>query len=449
MRIKNIIFIILSAFFISGCAAVFQGYEETMKKYDAMHDKNSCDTEFIDKKIKDGDDAILWNELGGSLARNCKDYSKSNEYFDNAETLYKQEVDLENIASAAVKSLSSIATNENIVNYRGNTYESIMINVYKGLNFMSLNDFKNARVEFNRALDRQRRAKDEFAGEIKREQDELLKEDAKNLSIAKNTKTTNFISDKYSSGVFAGFRAYPDFVNPFATYMSALFFIADKDYLKARDLLKESVAMQPHNENIRDDFNLVERILAGGGKDSYLWLIYENGKAIAKDEFRLDIPLFLVSDQISYVGIALPTLSERESSYDFLKIGDKRTSVIADMDRVVKTEFKIKLPMIITKAVLRTVSKAVAQKQADDKNIYAGIAMALFNVATNRADTRSWGSLPKNFQILRVKNEGEKFEISTPDKGVVQSLSLPKDKNAIIYVKSSVSGYHISHQILF
>ena len=51
-----------------------------------------------------------------------------------------------------------------------------MVNVYKGLNFMSLGDFANARVEFNRALIRQDMAKDYFAAQIAAAKEELEKQ---------------------------------------------------------------------------------------------------------------------------------------------------------------------------------------------------------------------------------------------------------------------------------
>lgn len=43
-----------------------------------------------------------------------------------------------------------------------------MVNTYKALNYASLHDSANTRVEFNRALDRQRRAKDYFRSEIQK-----------------------------------------------------------------------------------------------------------------------------------------------------------------------------------------------------------------------------------------------------------------------------------------
>ncbi|MBR2159568.1 MAG: hypothetical protein IJ964_06370, partial [Campylobacter sp.] len=93
-----------------------------------------------------------------------------------AEDSYKYDVDLENIATKALRLTAGILLNESFADYDGNLYERIMVNVYKGLNFMSLGDFANARVEFNRALIRQDRAKDYFAAQIAAAKEELEKQ---------------------------------------------------------------------------------------------------------------------------------------------------------------------------------------------------------------------------------------------------------------------------------
>lgn len=437
-------------FFLVGCGEVFTGYSGVLGKYDKVYSQNSCQDTLIDEKIKDADDELMWNELGGSFKRNCQDYQTSNKYFDKAEDLYKKEVDLENLAQKGIKSVGTILTNDNLIAYKGNVYEAIMLNTYKGLNFMSIGDFNNARVEFNRALDRQRRAKDKFQKDISKKQKKLEKENQQNFKAANNPQTTNTIYQNYNKSIFAGFQAYPDFINPFTTYMSGLFFIAAKDYNKARYLLKESIAMQPNNAMLKSEYDLLlNMIKRPNSKDKYIWLIYENGKSMMKDEFRLDIPLFIVSNKTLYTGIALPTLKSQPSSYEYLSINNQKTQIISNMDRVIKTEFKKKLPFIVTEAVLRTVAKTIAQSQVSGQNEIAGIVFALYNAATNKADVRSWVSLPKNFQALRIKNDGLKKEIKSNSGVVLENLFIPKNKNAIIYINSPVKGNHVSHIITF
>lgn len=450
MNIKNLFLCIILPFIFVGCAETITGYSSVLKQYDTIYDNKICDDKFIENKIKSKSDLIMWYELGASHKRNCLDYNMSSHYLDQAESLYQSDVDLENQALKATKSVAAVILNDNIDSYRGNIYETIMLNIYKGLNFMSVGDFKNARVEFNRALDRQRRAKDTFKKEIDKKIISLKKQDENLTKIALDSKSVKTVTDVYDKGIFLNFKAYPDFVNPFATYMSALFFIADKDYKKARDLLKENIAMDPNNQVFKDDFILVSNLLRNKNlKTNYIWVVYENGKSIRKNEMRIDVPLFIVSENVPYIGIVFPVLEEQNSSYTFLKIKNKKTNSVSDMDRVIKTEFKTKLPLIITKSLIRTTLKTITTYSAMQENEFLGYGFAVFNVLTNKTDVRGWVSLPKNFQVARINNDGKNLDIISPDGKVIKNLSIPKGKNAIIYINSPIEGVNSVHDILF
>ncbi len=447
---RNVFFIFYSVILLSGCGKIFTGYEEELSEYNFVYIQNNCSSVFIEKMIDSGSDLLLWSELGGSLKRKCKDYEASNHYFDRAEKYYKEEVDLENFGEKTLKSVGTILTNENLTDYHGNVFEAIMVNTYKGLNFMSLGKQDLARVEFNRALDRQRRAKLLFKSQIERKQKELEEKEREKNSLADREKTFDFVKESYERGLFYNFQAYPDFVNPFTTYMAALFALSSNDYEKARYLFRESMAMDPENEFITDDFQLADKWMrAGQGEKKYIWLIYENGKNLRKDEVRIDIPVFLVSDKVFYAQIVLPTLREQPDSYTFLTLNANRTRMIADMDRIVKTEFKNKLPLVLLKAVTQTITKAVIEASMSSKDELLGIGAELYNILTSRADVRSWVSLPKNFQAVRVENTGKGAIIQTDTKEVLESIDIAKDKNVILYLSSSVPGFYVLHTILF
>jgi hypothetical protein len=112
---------------------------------------------FAQKKISKnknprGED-LLWALQLGTVQRIQQEHTKSTETFDKAEEMlkyYDEQLTLGDGIGATV-------VNENIIPYRGEEYDGIMVNVYKALNFMAEKEFDLARVEFNRALDRQRR----------------------------------------------------------------------------------------------------------------------------------------------------------------------------------------------------------------------------------------------------------------------------------------------------
>lgn len=435
----------------AGCTAV-TGHKDAMNQFDVNLMSGKCEYTQIDKKINDNDDVILWGIQGASLARNCLNYNKSNELFDKAEEKYKEEVDKDNIANNALESASSILINNNINEYEGNTYEKVMVNTYKALNFASLEDKENARIEFNRALDRQRRAQEYFESEINDKKKKIEEDKQKNPNasdIASNKQTQDAIYSKYST-LLNDFEAYPDFVNPFTTYISGIYFLLSGDNLKAKDLLKESVSMNPNNKQILDDFKMSDENRLANNKENYAWVIFENGQGMAKNEIRIDIPLFLVTNKVQYTGIALPKVDERSSSHNYLDVNGEKTSLVCNMDNVIKTEFKKRFPGIVTEAVLNTVVKTIAQQQLNkETGIVGGIAGALYQGLTNKADVRSWTALPKNFQSVRVKIDDKPILIKNDKGELIKSVIIPNGKNAMIYIKSQNATNNKVHEILF
>jgi hypothetical protein len=404
---------------------------------------------FAQKKISNnknpkGED-LLWALQLGTVKRIQQDYTKSTESFDKAEEMLKYYDEQFRLAD----SIGTTIVNENIIPYRGEEYDGIMVNVYKALNFMSEKKFDLARVEFNRALDRQRRAKEKFSEEIHKLQAELEKDQQKNSfskSNVENPKTQELLAQKYPN--LYNFEAYPDFVNPFATYLAGVFFNLVSDHAKAVDLLKESLGMVGDNTYIAEDLSITENVLDGKGKlDDTIWLIFENGLGPVKKEFRLDIPLFIATDKVKYIGIALPQLEFRNRAYPHLVAEvdgkDYTTQLVCDMDRVIQTEFSKDFKGILTRAIISATAKAVAQyaigKEDSSGAPIASLLVAAYSFATTAADVRIWTTLPKDFQIARFpKPKNEKLKVTPP--GVIPfEIDIPDCNNAIVYVRITAS----------
>jgi len=347
-----------------------------------------------------------------------------------------------------------LLTNDTFMDYRPRIYEKIMVNTYKAIDFILLNDKQNARIELNRALVRQDRAKDFFKKEIalkkkeldKQAQNELKKKKAKgdNLNSMANNKQAKDIIEKKYSNLFA-FKPYPDFVNPFTSYLAGIYFLNVGDYGKATDLLKECYGMVKGLDEgdvyVKSDFKLADSLKSSiKARDKhYSWIIFLNGKGPIKKELRIDIPLFMVtnSKNVRYTGIALPTLEMRDIAYKNLTITNnqekKETKKFMSFDRVVKTEFKKRFDYVVLRALMRTAVQTILQKQLQDKaGDFGGVLGALYQGAMNRADTRIWERLPKEVQIARVQTTNH-LAIYAKDKKIFE-LSTNPNKNYLIFV---------------
>jgi len=446
-QVKNVLFTICTLLILilnTGCNAP-RGDLEIFNRDFLASDYERCAL-FADKKISKqknprGED-LLWALQVGTTERIRRDYPKSIEYFDKCEEMLKYYDEQSEIGDV----IGSTIVNDNVIPYRGEEYDGVMVNTYKALNFMLEGQPDSARVEFNRALDRQRRAKEKFNEEIGKLKAQLDKQQQQSSHKVKanveNPKIRELLAQKYSN--LYEFEAYPDFVNPFATYLAGVFFNLVGDHSKAVDLLKESYGMVGDNAYIADDLRITEDILNGNGSlEDTIWLVFENGLGPEKKEFRLDIPLFVVTNRINYVGIALPKLEFRDRAYPYLvaEVDGKshKTCLVSDMDRVIQAEFSKDYEGILQRAIISATAKAVAQyalsEQDSSAAAIASIITGVYSFATTTADVRIWTALPKDFQVARFRKPSNGKLKITPPGSTPFDIDIPDCSNAIVYVR--------------
>lgn len=411
-------------------------YEEALKNA-------YCDNSFFEDKrakVDKNDDTIYTGLNVGALARHCDELKLSNYFFDKAEEAYKYDVDLQGLGKKGAKALSSTLINEGVNDYEGTLYERIMVNVYKGLNFMSLKDFANARVEFNRALMRQDKAKEYFAKEIEANRKEFdeAKQDANYEQNMGNNYNT--ISARYEH-LLKDFATTQDFVNPYATYMASVFFFLDGDYKRAQDLFKEVAIINKNSAEFNKEFNIFENYAKSLNPQSlqkYVFVVYEGGFGAGLDEFAITLP-FTFDGNVVTSSLALPTLKKRTNSYEYVVANGSKVADFVDFDNIIATEFKANMGFRVGKALSSTIVKTtmnLAVAKNDPTGGYLSLATILFNSATTKADLRFWSALPKYAKILALENTGSIVINSDNGTTLYKNEELPQDKNLLIIVKS-------------
>lgn len=442
---------------LSGCASVYQSHQfGSFEKELATGEVSSA----AEKAIKHAsvDEAtgkpteLLWSLQAGSLLRMEKEYSKSNVFFDASEDMMYSS-DTQNTGVKALSEGGSILVNDAILPYSQTHYDGIMANTYKALNFQALHKNALARVEWNRVDDRQRRAVDDFAAQISKRRDELEAEKTENKEDSSNlgeslSRSKSLLGEK---GVdMSQWQPYKGYVNPYATYMHGLFFMLNgkdrSDFERAYHSFQRAYSMTS-NPTAKADMDVARQLRDGFPPKRVrprVWVIFENGLAANKKEFRIDLPIVLSSEDIVYTGIALPKIQERNRAWDSISVNGTKTHVIGDMDRIIKAEFKEEFPYILGKEIVRATAKTIAQRNMGKQNANAGLVMAIYQMATTSADIRSWTALPKEFQVARIQRpENGVVSLSMP--GKPEPVVVPIDKSSqynIVYVKAVSSEAH-------
>ena len=391
---------------------------------------------------------LEWYLDAGSIARYAYDIPTSLKIWDFADrqvNIYEQQLLMGKLA----QNVAALLINDYVKNYVPPIYERVFLNTYQAINYFSLSKPDSANIELNRAIERLDKAKTIFAKEMEIKESNVEKQKKKIANASFKQSSINQIEKAYS--VLDQYKPYQDFANPFVYYLKGIYYYEIGDYANAKDMFKITYGLikgqEPATEQVNDDWVLANQ---GGDGKHYAWVIYLNGLTFRKVEKRFDIPVFLFSRDVLYVGIALPWLKEQPLTSKTLYVSNgretKTTVRLVNMDRLVAWEFKQRLkPLIfqqIVKAVLQAVEQYTAKKTLGG---WAQLAVAVFNYATNKADLRQWYWLPKEVQITRIEiHKGDKLTIKVPGHPK-KVIPVNTDKDLIIFIR----GFKPQDEVLY
>ncbi len=474
--LKLLTIFIINSFLLSGCAGIAPSpINADIKSGNFKEVALAADKE-KDFKSKLDESNQLPTLYAGNSYLYIKQYKKSLQRLDEAEKIIKFHNE-EILFGKSGDLIAQLLLNDAVIDYHASMTDSIMVNTYKAIDYMALGEMGNARIEFNRAIDRQRRAKETYAKMVrkvkkaikekeKQEKKEIAKINKKAsksktsqpelfMDVGKNTKNPeikNMISKKYPA--LNTYAIYPNFINPFTNYLAGIFFITQKDYKKAATLLRETHKMLPKNKTVKSDYKFVKDILNGKKRQLHnVWIVYSNGLAPKREEFKIDIPMYLISNKVLYTGIALPKMKLQNLATQNLSVFSKNklmktTQLLSDMDKVILTEFKYKYDDIVYRAVFGALIKTYMQYEVKRRggDLY-GLAAGFIQKALTKADTRSWTNLPKEYQLAKIKMPTSKqIRLKVGAENI--NIDLKNAKNAIIFVRKTTPSAKVNYNII-
>lgn len=411
-----------TCFFLAACS-----HQDSLQKFNLLYYQTIDESKaynYAKSKAKEGD--VLWNLQAGISAFHIAK-EDTQEILQQGEDLFSQ-YESQGLLGGLFGNVGAVIVNENVKTYRGNIYEGVSYNYYKALNAMSSGDYALARVEFNRANDRQRRAKDYFHKDITQAMNAALEENAQNEELRQfDTRHSEetikpMLESQYSN--LKNFHAYQGFINPAVSYVSALFFMTQGDYSKAIDLYKEAYGISKA-QIITQDLDIITK-RKNGDRAYYTWFLIEDGRSAALKESSINLPAYLVSERVLHVGVSIPTIYEGMPSanlYRAVSIDSTHNFSafeVSDIDLVIANEFSKKLPFILTRAIssamLKASTQAILHRIGEDQYGAAGALVgsligAAYSASTNSADVRISTALPKRILALRIPNNLGKFEL--------------------------------------
>jgi len=356
-------------------------------------------------------DRVLLNLDKGMILHYQGEYKKSNEAFDKAESA------IEDLYTKSIsKGASSMLLNDNALDYSGEVYEDLYINIFKTLNYLHLGDFDGAYVEVRRVnnkLNLLNTKYDEYVSSLNSSKDAKIEIKAEELDY---------------------------FNNALSNYLSSLIFEAEGEEDDARiSLEKLDDAWQTYTDvyPFEKPSFLADSLRGISGKPK-LNIISFTGLGPVKESVGARITTFndfiTISDPtnfwvdaIPFPGVeygwnfkfAFPELVEKGSQVNSIEVYIDSSyagqlQLLEDMSKVAKKTFESNKSIVffktITRAVLKGIgSSALGREISKGQNEVVGdILKALTNAvvdATENADLRGWRTMPAYCDVAQIELE--------------------------------------------
>lgn len=312
--------------------------------------------------------------------------------------------------SQGLAQAGSLLTNDQTMAYRTPDYERTMLHHYLALNYLQRGDAEGALVEVRRANQVQERA-------LKARADEVRKAKEKSEEAEADGEMRQLMSrgapelDRLIGQVKNGFQ------NAYTFYFSGVLYEAAGDLNDAWVDYQRGYQIAPDNQSLQDALLRLARLRGSSdelketekklgrkapppAKDrGQLVVLFEDGLIPARREIFLPLPISTSSGDFRTFTVAVPYYDNRASDTGPLtvSVGKQagRTSSLVRLESLAAKDLQERLPGMLTRQALRLVAKeqlrrSAAKEGGDVGNILVGI----FNTLSERADTRSWLTLP-------------------------------------------------------
>ena len=408
----RLLLFVASALLLAACAASMQ-YMKYVQSVDKALQAGQyrAASKKVDKARKlhlySKHDKLLFYLDKGIIEHYAGNYEVSNRYFEKAEQT------MEKLFTHSIsQSAASFLWNDNVIDYWGEVYERLYVNVFKALNYSHLGNIEDALVEIRKVNIKLQEMDDKYGS--------ALQEAAKKQKL-KMDDNAPFYSDVI------------------AHYLSSLFYLAedeeDNSLISLRKL-KKAWETQPSVYDFsmpklvaikrRKAANTVDIIAftgtapkkkASGGKIT-TYKDYIGISDLSQPVALPNIP-FPGAKPGWHFKFAFPTIHVTPSRIHEIQIfvdGKKAgsLSLLEDMGRVAEHTFEKHKNMIYLKTVLRTVTKGIAAAEAKKKlkkdaeadfilGAFIDMAVDAGVDASEQADLRCWNTMPQKCYIGQIR----------------------------------------------
>ncbi len=393
--VKNLLIILTAAILISSCASTrtslkqYADIDQKIEQRDingALEQIKNCKDKYYSKKEK-----VLYYLDMGMLNYYAGDHVASNEYLEKADTAI-----MDNYTKSVSKAALSMLLNDNALEYPGEDYEDIYINIFKAFNYLELGSFDDAFVEINMINIKLNKLEDKY----RKMAFELSKSDESKAKIeAGKNKFYNDVLGRYLSMLIYRAEGKQDDaridLEKLESAWQELPHIYDFPMPQVRNFLKTS-------NKVKYNFNaFVGKSPVKKARTLYIHteknlLIIAETEQLPEGQTELESLNTIPWDGIEkgyHFKFQLPYMEKRPSKVAKVKVfvddlPGFELFKIEDIGNIALETYKVKEPVIYLKTIIRTVAKglfAKKRKEEIDKEVKNSILSFAARLATDLA----------------------------------------------------------------
>ncbi len=365
-----------------------------------------------DLSEKSSDDKLLYLMEYGSALQICKDFRTSNKIFLEADKLSEN---LDYVSASRV--LGATLLNEEMLQYKGDIFERLFINISLALNYLELNQPDEAMVEVRRINEKYNK----FASE------------------EKNSYELNSFAQYLSGLIFETQNRHDDACISYkAAYkLDSSYRDVGLDMLSScwrAKRLQEFKIMSAEINPSSDELSYIKRKVKN--EKIVLFLQGLGPKKMPRPDNHLYPYLVPSHNLIKKLRLALQFENGDYNTAESYRVYSVEKAAIATQEADYKS--------LAARRLGARIAKEVAADQIRQKDKTLGNIAWLVMVASERADLRNWSLLPESVQVVRVnpmpKTILKVAGISTLDSQVENfpDIDLAADENKKIYLIRSI-----------
>lgn len=390
---------------LAGCSA-FRSYDSELtatSQHLATGNVGEALT-LLEKNNKAEDKDLLYYLEKGELLRASGDLAGSREAWRAADRqVFEWEESVKADPGKYLSEFGSYLVNDKVRRYEGYDYEKVMLTTQLALNHLVENDFDAARTEIKKTHEREA-----VIAELRDQEYLKREEEAEKKGITATLKDLQgYPLETLDAPEVVSLKN--SYQSAFSHYLSGFVYealgekgLAAPGYRKAAELRPNTPLLEAALSDLDQPRN---------GEDSDVLVVVQSGLAPARDSVRIPLPI-PTSNGLIITPLSFPVIKPDASTPKpaSLTVDGKSLGLteLNSTDAMSRRALRDDMPGIILRTSVRAITRSVAQKQLNDVNPLAGLAVGIASAITEGADERTWRTLPDSTRVARLRlSKGE------------------------------------------